>query len=99
MTIPTLRVASDDDEPRPPMTVSEAVLSGSRLDQLVAMRRVAADAIDAADTSPRDLKALMISVNDFSKEIEDLRTLEGERVRDAEVQGDVGSTEWDATAI
>ena len=87
-----LRVATDEDAPAPPLTVAEAVLHGSRMDQLVAMRRIAAAAIDSPDTSPRDLKALMLSVNEFSKEIEQLRASLAEEVRDAEVSSGAVST-------
>lgn len=95
----SLRVASDDDLPRPPMTVSEAVTSGSRIDQLIAMRRIAADAIDDTDTAPRDLKALMISVNDFSKEIDELRAIQAEEALDAEAYDGNVSTAWRPEAI
>lgn len=94
-----LRVATDADAPSAPMGVTEAVLGGSRLDQLVAMRHVAAKAIDSEDTRPTDLKALMISVNDFSKEIEELRAVESERARDAEVGSGNVSTAWRPEAI
>lgn len=94
-----LRVATEEDAPAPPRTVAEAVLHGSRMDQLVAMRRIAAEAIDSPETSPRDLKALMISVNDFSKEIEQLRAAQAEEVRDAEVQSGSISTAWRIEAI
>lgn len=91
--------ATDDDLPAPPLTVAEAVLHGSRMDQLIAMRRIAAAAIDSPDTSPRDLKALMLSVNDFSKEIEQLRASQAEEVRDAEVSSGAVSTKWRPEAI
>lgn len=94
-----LRVATDEDVPAAPLSVSEAVLHGSRLDQLVAMRRIAADAIDSPDTSPRDLKALMLSVNEFSKEIEQLRASLAEEARDAEVSNGAVSTKWRPEAI
>lgn len=77
------RVATDEDMPAPPMTVSEAVKHGSRIEQLVAMRRVAAAAIDAPETPPRELKSLMISVNAFSKEIEALEAQEHEAAEEA----------------
>ncbi|MCC3277523.1 hypothetical protein LJ753_16790 [Arthrobacter sp. zg-Y20] len=93
------RVATADDVPAPPLTVAEAVLRGSRLDQLVAMRRIAAAAIDSPETSPRDLKALMLSVNEFSKEIEQLRASLAEEARDAEVANGVISTKWRPEAI
>ena len=95
----SLRVATEDDAPPSPLSVSEAILTGSRLEQLVAMRRVAGAAIDHPDTSPRDLKALMLSVNEFSKEIEELRALEAEQARDAEVQSGSISTAWRPEAI
>ena len=94
-----LRVATDEDVPAPPLTVAEAVLHGSRMDQLVAMRRIAAAAIDSPDTSPRDLKALMLSVNEFSKEIEQLRASLAEELRDAEVSSGAVSTKWRPEAI
>lgn len=94
-----LRVATEEDVPAPPMTVSEAVKHGSRLDQLTAMQRVAAAAIDSPETSPVALKALMLSVNEFSKEIEQLRASQAEEVRDAEVSSGAVSTKWRPEAI
>lgn len=93
------RVATDEDAPAPPMTVSEAVKHGSRMDQLVAMRRVAAAAIDSPETPPRELKSLMISVNAFSKEIEALEKQEQEAAEEASKGGVTKDERWRPEAI
>lgn len=92
MSRPKLRVVEDTDR-RPVESVSDAVDFGSRLDELVQMRRVVARAIDTT-ASARDLAALTKRLTEISKEIEVLRR-EGEEVSS---DGEVG-TAFDAEAI
>lgn len=70
-----------------PVRVIDSVLSaaedGSRLDELVQMRRVIARAIDNENTSPRDLAALSRRQIEISREVEALRRQESEAAGDA----------------
>lgn len=72
--LPPVRAVSEGETP-PVMTVSG---SGSRLDELRAMRRVLAAHIDSPNTLARDLAALVRQLRDISKEIEDLEPVEAE---------------------
>lgn len=87
-------VEPDESHVRVVGSVSEAVEFGSRLDELVQMRRVIAKAIDTT-ASARDLAALTKRLTEISKEIDVLRREEFE-------SGDAGgelSTAFDAEAI
>ena len=90
-----LRAVEPDELPgRVVGSVSEAVEFGSRLDELVQMRRVIAKAIDTT-ASARDLAALTKRLTEISKEIDVLR-------REAFESGDAGdeiSTTFDAEVI
>lgn len=93
MPKPKLR-AVGPNETRPVVSVSDAVEFGSRLDELVQMRRVVANAIDTT-ASARDLAALTKRLTEISKEIDILRR---EAVEDGGV-GEEVSTAFDAEAI
>ena len=54
-------------------TVSEAALSGDRMGELVAMRRVIARALDSEKTLARDLASLSKRLFDIGREIEELK--------------------------
>ena len=75
-------------------SVSDAVEFGSRLDELVQMRKVIARSIDTT-ASARDLAALTKRLTEISKEIEVLRR---EAVESGDADGEV-STAFDAEAI
>ena len=66
-----LRLVSEADR-RPVESVSDAVEYGSRLDELLQMRRVVARAIDTT-ASARDLAALTKRLSEISKEIDVVR--------------------------
>jgi hypothetical protein len=81
------------------MTVSDAAESGTRLDELRAMRAVLARAIDSATTSPRDLAALTRRQMEISREIETLRVQEADEVREAAKANVVADKKWRPEAI
>ena len=85
-------------EPKPVMSVADAAESGTRLDELRAMRAVLARAIDSATTSPRDLAALTRRQMELSREIEALRVQEAEEAKKA-AESNVGDQEWRPQAI
>ena len=84
--LPPVRAVSEGETP-PVMTVSG---SGSRLDELRAMRRVLAAHIDSPNTLARDLAALVRQLRDISKEIEELEPVEGGVRAD---DGDAGTSD------
>jgi hypothetical protein len=81
------------------MTVSDAAESGTRLDELRAMRAVLARAIDSSTTSPRDLAALTRRQMEISREIETLRVQEADEVREAAKSNVVADKKWRPEAI
>jgi hypothetical protein len=81
------------------MTVSDAAESGTRLDELRAMRAVLARAIDSETTSPRDLAALTRRQMEISREIETLRVQEADEVREAAKANVVADKKWRPEAI
>lgn len=92
MTAPkrALRAVSADEKP-PPRKISsvlEAAEQGSRLDELVQMRKVIARAIDNENTSPRDLAALSRRQIEISKEVEALRRQLSEEASNADSLAD-----------
>jgi len=79
-----------------PTTILEAAESGSRLDELIMMRRRIARVLDRDDTPPRDIAALSRRQIEISKEIEALqRQADEEATHDA----DTSDEEWSAEAI
>ena len=92
-----LRVVGPDEKPaRVIRSVEEASEFGTRVDELVQMRRVIARAIDNENTSPRDLAALSRRQIEISKEIEALRRQQQEEANGA---GSVVDEAFDAEAI
>lgn len=85
-------------EPKPLMSVSDAAESGTRLDELRAMRAVLARAIDSETTSPRDLAALTRRQMEISRDIESLRIEEAEEAKKA-AESNVGDRQWRPEAI
>ena len=88
-------------EKAPPQSVSEAAESGTRVDELRAMRRIIAAHLDSPNTLARDIAALSRRQIEISKEIETLETLEAEKRAAEGVDDDGGSTdsEWELSAI
>ena len=92
-----LRAVGPDEVPAKKFaSVLEAADAGSRVDELVQMRRVIARAIDNENTSPRDLAALSRRQIEISKEIEALQRQQSEEATDA---ANVEDEEFDAEAI
>ena len=92
-----LRAVGDDEKPVVKITsVLEAADEGTRLDELVQLRRVIARACDNENTSPRDLAALSRRQIEISKEIEALRRQQSEEDSDA---ANIADEEFDAEAI
>lgn len=93
----TLRAVGVDEKPVKKITsVLEAADEGTRLDELVQLRRVIARACDNENTSPRDLAALSRRQIEISKEIEALRRQQAEEASDA---ANVADEAFDAAAI
>lgn len=82
-----------------PMTVYDASLVGSPLDELVALRAVVARAIDAESISGRDLAALSKRLVEISRDIAALRGRLAEEAREAESSGVSSDSEWSEEAI
>lgn len=97
MPAPKLRAVEPDEKPSKKITsVLEASEDGSRLDELIQIRKVIARAIDNENTSPRDLAALSRRQIEISKEIEALRRQKTEEDSDA---ANVADEAFDAEAI
>lgn len=92
-----LRAVEPGEKPSVPITsVLEAAEHGSRVDELIQMRRVIARAIDNDGTSARDLAALTRRQIEISKEVETLQRQEAEEATDA---ADTADEAFDAAAI
>ena len=88
------------DETAPPATMSDAIRTGSRLDELKAMHRVLAAHIDSENTLARDLAPLMRQAREISLEIESLETQKSERQAEQEDDFNGAShSEWRPEAI
>lgn len=93
-------VAPAPEYPIEPPTLSEAIASGSRLDELKAQRRILAAHEENPNTLARDLAALMRQSREISKEIEGLEARAAEE--EAEGADDAnGSADarWEPEAI
>lgn len=105
----SLRTVGDDerapepDVPAEPMSLREAVASGSRLDELRAMRLILVTHMEHKNTLARDLAALTRQVREISKEIEGLEVQEAERLKQLDEDGGAESgaadVAWRPTAI
>lgn len=92
-----LRVVGKDEKPAKKITsVLDAADEGSRLDELIQMRRVIARAIDNENTSPRDLAALSRRQIEISKEVEALKRQQQEEAAEGVISPD---EEWSEEAI
>ena len=101
--LPPVRfVGPNEGPPMPtePVTLTGAVESGTRLEELLAMRRILAMHLENENTLARDLAPLMRQLREISKEVESLQTQEAEK-QAAEVDGSNGSSdaEWRPQAI
>lgn len=89
-----------DDQPpeetRPITSVLEAAERGTRLDELLQMRRVIARALDNENTAARDLAALSKRQIEISREIDALARLGEEEAEEGVVTEDEA---WSAEAL
>ena len=92
----TLRAVAADEkpEPRTPKTILEAAEQGSRIEELRAMRRRIARALDDPNTPARDLAALSRRQLEIGKEIEAIVVAEDE---DHSVVVSTDDEAWDGT--
>lgn len=92
----TLRAVSPDEkaEPKIPKTILEAAEQGSRVEELRAMRRRIARAMDDPNTPARDLAALSRRQLEIGKEIEAIVVSEDE---DHSVVVNADDEAWDGT--
>ena len=95
---PSLRAVASDEtaEPKTPRTILEAAESGSRIDELRAMRRRLAQAMDNPNTMARDLAALSRRQLEISREIDAILIAEDD---DHSVVADSDDEAWDESAI
>lgn len=94
-----LRAVAADEKPaakKSPATVAQAVESGSRRDELVAMRTRIARAIDDPNIRGADLAALSRRLLEIGKEIEAIDTAAEQEDRDANPSPDEA---FDSSAI
>lgn len=92
----TLRAVAADEtaEPKPPKSILEAAELGSRIEELRAMRRRIARAMDDPNTPARDLAALSRRQLEIGKEIEAIVVSEDE---DHSVVVNADDEVWDGT--
>ncbi len=97
--LPPVRVATPDDIPAPPMSLTAAVESGDRLAELKAMRRILVAHMESENALTRDVPPLMRQMREISKEIESLEVRAAEE--EVGVLSDNDSTDavWKPTAI
>lgn len=94
---PSLRaVEPGEQSSAKPKTVLEAAEGGSRLEELRAMRRRTAVALDDPRTPARDLAALIRRQMDLGKEIEAIELAEDE---DRSILVRTDDDAWDESAI
>lgn len=95
---PRLRAVSPDEtaQAKTPKTILEAAEQGSRLEELQAMRRRLARALDDPNTPARDLAALSRRQLEIGKEIEAILIAEDE---DQSVIANTDDEDWDESAI
>lgn len=95
---PALRAVAADEAPdqKSPVTILQAAEKGSRLDELQAMRRRLAKALDDPNTPARDLAALSRRQLEIGREIEAIEVAEDE---DRSVVAYTDDEDWDESAI
>lgn len=96
MSVKLRAVGPEDSGHRLVTSVSDAAEFGTRVDELVQMRKVIARVIDDESTSARDLAALTRRQIEISKEIEGLRKEWAEEARESDVSDD---EEFSAEAV
>lgn len=102
--------AFEDDERSPkgegpiaPLSLRQAIDSGSRLDELKAMRLILVTHMEHENTLARDLASLTRQLREISKEIQGLEVQEAERLKQSTEDGGTESgaadIEWKPTGI
>lgn len=93
---PTLRAVAEDEkaERKAPKSILESAEAGSRLDELKAMRRRLARAMDDPNTPARDLAALSRRQLEIGREVEAIELAEDE---DQSVIVRTDDEVWDGT--
>lgn len=92
---PLRAVAADEKaEPKRPATILEAAEAGSRIEELRAMRRRIAKALDDPNTAARDLAALSRRQIEIGRDIEAIVVAEDE---DHSVVVSTDDEAWDGT--
>lgn len=93
-----LRAVGPDEKPRKkaPVTVTQAVESGTRMDELQTMRARIAKAIDEPNIRGADLAALSRRLLEIGKEIDAIRAAEAEEARVGDPSPD---EDFDASAV
>lgn len=87
--LPPVRIAGPDDEPAPPLSLSGAFSRNSRVDELMAKRRILIAHIENENTLARDLAALMRQDNELARELDNLASAaEGDDIGKAAVTPD-----------
>lgn len=89
-----LRAVDPDEKREPPKTILEAAEAGSRIEELRAMRRRLARALDDPNTPARDLAALSRRQLEIGREIEAIVVAEDE---DHSVVVKTEDEAWDGT--
>src|SRR5690348_3664922 len=98
MSARKLRTVAPDEKPAPtrPKSILEAAEAGSRIEELRAMRRRIAIALDDPNTPARDLAALSRRQLEIGKEIEAIVVSEDE---DHSVVVNADDEVWDGTGF
>jgi len=92
---PLRAVAADEKaEPAKPKSILEAAEAGSRLEELQAMRRRIARALDDPNTAARDLAALSRRQIEIGRDIDAIKVTEDE---DHSVVVNADDEAWDGT--
>jgi len=93
---PSLRAVSADEtaDPAKPQTILQAAELGSRIEELRAMRRRIARAMDDPNTPARDLAALSRRQLEIGREIEAIEIVDDE---DRSVVVNADDEAWDGT--
>lgn len=87
--LPPVRLAGPGDVPAPPLTLSVAFGRGSRVDELMAKRRILIAHIENENTLARDLAALMRQDNELARELDNIASAaEGDDIGKAAVTPD-----------
>lgn len=76
--LPPVLLATEDDAPTAPRSLSESFESNDRLNELLAKRRILIAHIENENTLARDLNALMRQDDELSKQIAEERAIRAE---------------------